>query len=395
MLRSKARYAVLGLAACAGACRNSDSDSASQVVKVLPSQAGAHGCSAPEVGFTPPPVGSIVALPGVGLDAWSQIAAAKGAQRLYVSCAQGRVVQLDLSVTPPVVTELLAAGVVQAYIDSLGVAATARLSALAVLDATTLLVMEHGSNTLLRLDLTQPGAIELWAGLPSAAPGFADGFAIAPLGGPHARFSFSEPAQICTTAMADGSVFVCDPGNHALRRVRQGFVSTVAGSGTPFFADGSLAEAGLDRPVGLIASCSGRLVVAEAGSTLAGGRRVRQVLIGPTNFFGTSGSVVTLAGNGSPATTGGDGTAASLFAPRALASSSGADTYWIDAGSGILRRLREPQDTVDCPLWSDCAAAVVGGGDFTPDGALSMALVAPGTLYVLDPAAAVLWKFGP
>ena len=71
------------------------------------------------------------------------------------------------------------------------------------------------------------------------------------------------------------------------------------------------------------------------------------------------------------------------------------DTYWIDADTGILRRMTGLSDTVDCPLWADCATAVGAGGNFTPGGVLSLTQTPAGVLYVLDAAAATLFRVTP
>jgi hypothetical protein len=52
--------------------------------------------------------------------------------------------------------------------------------------------------------------------------------------------------------------------------------------------------------------------------------------------------------------------------------------------------MRTSLDTVDCPLWSDCAAAVLAGGHFTPGGTLSLTQTPAGGLYVLDATAGEL-----
>ncbi len=376
-------------------CRDAKGGSNAQVVKVLPSSAGSHGCTGSDQAFTPPQVASAVPLTVLSFDGWSQLAAAKSSEVLYASGQGASVVRIDVSGPIPVETAWVMPGTVDALLASGGVLGPARLSSLALRDGATLLAMEHASNTLIAIDLSFPDSVAFFAGLPSAAGGFADGLAVPAGGTPAARFSFAAPGQICPTAMADGSVFVCDSGNHAIRRIAGGLVTTSVGQGTPFFADGSAAEAGLDTPVGLIASCSGRLIVSESGAAGQGGHRVRQLLIGPPSFFGSTSSLTTLVGDGQAATLAGDGLAASLFAPRGLCSSSQGDSYWIDAGSGILRRLRGAQQSTDCPLWSDCQAALLGGGDFTPNAASSAALTAQGVLYVLDPGAGSLLRVTP
>jgi hypothetical protein len=237
--------------------------------------------------------------------------------------------------------------------------------------------------------------VQYYAGLPSTSGGFADGSTEAIPGLGQARFDFQAPCQLITTDPLVPMVFVADDGNHAIRRISSGFVQTIAGTGAPFYADGSLQDAGFDTPSGLSVTCSGTLLVSETGAAGTGGHRMRQILLGQQNFFGQEGNVVTRAGDGSDATVQGDNESASLAAPSSPLSTSAGDTYWIDQSTGILRRMRGANDSCDCPLWSDCATAVGAGGDFTPGGVLSLTQTSGGVLYVLDADAGMLWRVTP
>ena len=117
-------------------------------------------------------------------------------------------------------------------------------------------------------------------------------------------------------ATRDAQVYVADVGNHALREVVLGmvsFVTTVAGTGAPGHLDGGLTSARLDTPGGLTVSCAGTLIVAELGAM---GNRLRAATLGDPGFFGGSfGSIVTLAGDGTAATTQGTGRPPSSRSP--------------------------------------------------------------------------------
>lgn len=385
---------VCALALSAAACRNSTDNN--NGVKLVPSPLSANGCTGPDQVFTPPQTRTPVALATLAIGPMSQITAAGDAELLFATGANATVVQIDVSGVAPVETELIGAGEIATLLATAGIATAPELSGLCVLDADTLLAMEHTSNTLVSIDRHDVDPPAFWAGLPDELGGFANGVALPLPGNGQARFHFDGPSQICPTAPgATQFVFVADTANHAVRVVSQGFVNTLCGSGTPFFQDGDMQSAGFDTPVGLSTACNGSLFISERGLAAGEGNRLRQVLLGALTFFGQSGTVVTRAGNGTDDTIQGDGELASLAQPVSPLTTTGNDTYWIDASLGILRRMTGALDTVDCPLWSDCAAAKLGGGDFTPGGVLSLTQTPAGILYVMDATAGVLYRVTP
>lgn len=375
------------------ACRNSDGGPVG--VRLVPSTLAASGCTGPDQTFGVGQVPSAVALVTFQPSASSQVTAAGDSETVFLSGANGTVVAVDVSGPAPVETELVAAGEIAALLAGVGIVDPPELSGLCVLDGATLLVMEHASNTILAIDRGGIVAPAFFAGEPNTTDGFADGTSLSIPGFGQARFAFTEPSQLLATDPTAPFVIVADSGNHALRRISGGAVRTLAGSGAAFFADGDLAEAGFDTPAGVTITCTGTLLVSELGAAGQGGLRLRQVLLGPQSFFGISGTVLTRAGDGVDATIGGDGEAASLARPMSPLTTSDSDTYWVDSTTGILRRMRGALDSVDCPLWTDCAAAVLGGGDFTPGGRFSLTQTPSGVLYVFDVAAATLWRVTP
>ena len=100
-----------------------------------------------------------------------------------------------------------------------------------------------------------------------AGQGFADGNRFS------ARFSYPGAITICPL----GNIYVADTGNHAIRRVDlNGNVTTVAGRpGVQGYANGAAAMSLFDSPKGLAVSSAGRLYIADTGNhairTLHGG----------------------------------------------------------------------------------------------------------------------------
>ncbi len=377
---------------CLAACRNA-SDSGPVGQSIAPSTVGSNGCSGVEPVLTPATVPVTVTVPSWTIAASSQIAAAAGSELLYASGANGTVVAIDVSGVSPTTTSLVSAGAIGALLALEGVSGSPQLSGLAVLDASTLLVVESTSNTILSVDRTTPNTIGFWAGQPNNVPGFADGAATGSAG--LARFSFSEGTQICPTGDASQRVFVADAGNHAVRLIdADGSVVTIAGGGTALFNDGDLSSTFFDTPTGLAVSCDDHLFVSERGAN-GFGNRLRALSLGAASpFGGFFGESTTLAGDGVNATTGGASlTAAQLAHPVAPVISEGGVVFWIDSGTGVLRR-RNSDGSCDCALHADCASAVIAS-DFPAGHAFSMALTSAGKLFVLDATAGTLWRVNP
>ncbi len=386
--RLRAGSALLGawLSASLGACRDS-SGGGSSFGAIAPSATGSNGCAGDSQSFTPGQVPTAVPLASLALDSSSALCAAQGAELLYATGSGGTVYELDFAGgSPPVETELVASGEIDALLATAGVAGSAELVAIAVLDATTLLVAERSGNWILAVERSAPASVQVYAGLPLADGGFADGLASL------ARFDFAPGAALCPSG--DERVFVADGGNHALRVISEGVVGTLAGSGAPGFLDGSLGDALFDTPTSLVIGCEGELYVSESGAAALGGHRVRGLALGPITFGGQTGAVATLLGNGVEASIEGSGALASVAAPAALVASAQGELYWIDASTGVLRRQVASAGNADCPLFADCATAV-GAPSFTPGGRHALALTSAGVLYALDADAAQLWRITP
>lgn len=319
----------------------------------------------------------------------SQLTASRASELVYLTAADGSIQELDFSLNAlmPTVTEVASAADLDATLTTLlGAHPAGILSGLTVLDAGTLVVVEHVSNTLLSVDLSAAMNPFGVLGFPSQTPGLVDGTT------DFARFSFDNTTPTDVIASGDGRLFVADTGNHVIREIQLGTpgrVRSVAGLGVPLHSDDDVSSSGFDSPSGLAVSCSGELFVSEVGSD---GHRLRNIRFGSDDFFGrVSGTVATLAGDGMSATVGGVGETASLDAPVSPLTLTNGDTLWVDSGTGILRMLVSATGVVSCPMFSDCATASGASGSFSGSGGYAIVVTMSGRLYVLDAVAQMLY----
>jgi uncharacterized protein (TIGR03437 family) len=128
----------------------------------------------------------------------------------------------------------------------------------------------------------------------------------------------SATLNIAVDVSADhlGNLFIADQFNHRIRKIApDGTISTVAGTGSPGFSDdgGPAVNAQINTPTGVFADANGNLYIADVGN-----QRIRKV--------DASGTITTIAGNGSKGYSGDGGQAvnASFYnSVRVVVDSSG------------------------------------------------------------------------
>ena len=130
----------------------------------------------------------------------------------------------------------------------------------------------------------------------------------------------------------DGTIlFVADTYNHRIRQIviATAVVTTLAGSGTATFADGTGGAASFNYPRCIAVSPDGTLLfVGDANN-----HRIRQIVI-------ATGVVTTLAGSGSATFADGDGTAASFYHPHGVVvSPDGAYLFVADTSNDRIRQI--------------------------------------------------------
>ncbi len=136
---------------------------------------------------------------------------------------------------------------------------------------------------------------------------------------------------------AAGNLYVADSGNHRIRRIAAGLITTFAGAGTPIFSgDGRQAsEAGLNQPWGLYAGLDAAIYLTDAGNS-----RIR--------LISADGIIRTIAGAGTRGFAGDGGSAieAQLDSPAGLAPDSSGNLFFADRMNHRIRKLA-PVTAVD------------------------------------------------
>jgi sugar lactone lactonase YvrE len=150
----------------------------------------------------------------------------------------------------------------------------------------------------------------------SVTNGFADGTGAA------AKFNFPESIAVDST----GNVYVADRGNHRIRKITpSGVVTTLAGS-TQGFADGTGAAAQFSILYGIAVDSTGNVYVGDYGNN-----RIRKI--------SPSGVVTTIAGTGVAGYLDGTGAAAQFNSPAGVAVDSAGNVYVADGSNHRIRKI--------------------------------------------------------
>ncbi|MGA3238396.1 MAG: protease pro-enzyme activation domain-containing protein [Bryobacteraceae bacterium] len=148
-------------------------------------------------------------------------------------------------------------------------------------------------------------------------------------GGPAANAELYNPYGVAVDA--SGNLYIADSGNYRVRMVSaSGTITTVAGDGACCFSGdgGAATKAELYSPTGVAVDAAGDLYIADRYNN-----RVRKVA--------ASGTITTVAGNGSYGNTGDGGAAASATFryPEGVAVDSSGNLYIADSGNARIREV--------------------------------------------------------
>jgi uncharacterized protein (TIGR03437 family) len=130
---------------------------------------------------------------------------------------------------------------------------------------------------------------------------------------------------------AAGNIYLADQNNNVVREVNtNGVITTFAGTGVAGYSGdgGPAAQAQLSGPLGLCVAPSGAIYVNDYGNL-----RVREI--------STSGTITTVAGNGSAVSSGdgGPATAAGFVIPIRCAVDSSGNLFIVDQGAFNIRKV--------------------------------------------------------
>ena len=230
-------------------------------------------------------------------------------------------------ITPAGVTTTFAGAAAGAWADGTGAAARFYYpSGLTIDSAGTIFVADTYNHRIRRI--TPLGAVTTLAGTGTAS--YLNG-----MGTSTATFNLPDGVAVD----ASGNVYVGDTDNACVRRVApNGNVTTLAGSGTPGWADGLGTAAAFDRPEHLALTASGNILLVEKG------HRLRMVT--------PLGAVTTLAGNATPGFQSGFGTAAQFSYPFGVAIDSNGSVIVGDYNNMRLRRA----SCLPCPATFFCSS---------------------------------------
>jgi uncharacterized protein (TIGR03437 family) len=215
------------------------------------------------------------------------------------------------------------------------------------LDAVGNLYIADSNNYCIR-KLDASGNISTVAGTPNSS-GFAGD------GGPATKAKMGSPYGIAVDAA--GNLYIADSGNNRIRKVSNGVITTLAGTGVKGFSgDGGAATgAQLNAPYGVSVDAAGNVFVSDYGNV-----RVRVIA--------SNGMIQTLAGFA--AGYGGDGGPAinaTLNFPTATVSDAAGNVFIADSGNSVIRQM------------APGAPAVGAGGVISASAFGAFPAVAPGS----------------
>jgi len=142
--------------------------------------------------------------------------------------------------------------------------------------------------------------------------------------GPAASALFNTPRGIAVDGK--GNVYVSDDGNHKIRLIAGGNVSTFAGSNTAGYADGPVATAKFNKPRGLQIDKYGDLYVVDSDNN-----RIRMI---------SNGKVTTVAGSGAAGSINGSALTATFHYPKDITMDSAGHLYVADSYPHKIRLIK-------------------------------------------------------
>ena len=264
---------------------------------------------------------------------------ADASDNVFVVDAANQVIR---KVTADGVVTTFAGSGIAGYADGTGTGAILNSPHELALDNSGNIYLVDQNNHMIR-KITPAGVVTTLAG--NGVRGFKDG--------PAASAEFSFPSGVGVAA--DGTVYVADYQNNAIRKISNGVVSTLAG-GSQGSADGPGTAASFDQPDDIAIDNAGNLFVTDWAN-----HEIRKVT--------AAGVVTTFAGNGTPGFANGTGKSASFNHPWGIAIDSKNNIYVGDEYNNSIRKITSAAEVTtlagnkkwhrfvcyfQCPAWRIC-----------------------------------------
>ncbi len=230
---------------------------------------------------------------------------------LYVSDTNNHKIR-KIVIATGVVTTLAGSGF-GGGVDGTGTAASFFFPRGIISDGTNLYIADTNNHKIRKIVIAT-GVVTTLAG--SGSIGYADGTGEAA--------TFSHPSGITR----DGAnLYVADSGNQKIRKIviATGVVTTLAGGGLGTSADGTGEAASFNHPSGITSDGTNLYITDEHT------HKIRKIVM-------ATGVVTTLAGSGSIGYADGTGTAASFFYPAGI-TTDGFELFVTDSGNSTIRRI--------------------------------------------------------
>jgi sugar lactone lactonase YvrE len=217
-------------------------------------------------------------------------------------------------ITPEGVVSTLAGSGGTGFNDGTGGSATFHFPSAVALDSSGNVYVADYNNHLIR-KVSPAGVVTRLAGAGTYGN----------VNGSGATAKFDSPYGVAVDT--SGNAYVADESNHQIRKITpEGMVSTLAGTGTAGFEDGTGISAKFNYPSGVALDTNGNLYVADASNN-----RIRKIT--------QAGVVSTLAGMGSSGAVNGAGVTATFGNPSGVALDNNGNVYVADYNNHLIRMI--------------------------------------------------------